>query len=55
MYKRLTRFPDTRGTRIPRVLGVRNNLYNYFAYKSLRRSRIRVKLASPAYLELRII
>ena len=45
-----------RGTGMPRVLGVRNDLNNYFAmYKCLTRSRIRVELASPAYSGLRII
>ena len=44
-----------RGTRIPRLLGVRNYLNNYFAYKRLTTSRIRVELEAPAYLGLRII
>ena len=35
--------PYTRGTRIPRLLGVRNYLNNYFAYKRLTRSRISVE------------
>ena len=40
-----------RGTRIPRPLGVKNYLNNYFAmYKRPTRSRIRVELASPVYL-----
>ena len=47
--------PYMRGTRILRLLGVRNYLNNYFAYKRLTRSRIQVELASPVYLELRII
>ena len=34
--------PDTRGTRIPCLLGVRNYLNNYFAYNRLTCSRIRV-------------
>ena len=42
--------PYTRGSLIPRLRGVRNYLNNYFAYKCLTRSPIRVKLASPAYL-----
>ena len=43
--------PYKRGTRIPRLLGVRNYLNNYFAmYKRLTRSRIRVELASPGYM-----
>ena len=42
--------PYMRGTRIPRLVGVRNYLTNYFTiYKRLTRSRIRVELASPAY------
>ena len=45
-----------RGTRIPRLLEVRNYLNNYRAkYKYLTRSRIRVELASPAYLGLGVI
>ena len=40
----------------PRLLGVRNYFNNYFAmYKRLTYSRIRVKLASHAYLDLGII
>ena len=42
-------------TRIPCLFGARNNLNNYFAYKRPTRSRIRVKLASPAYFWLEII
>ena len=45
----------TCGTRIPCILGVKNYFNNYFAYKPLKRSRIRVQLASPAYLGLGII
>ena len=41
----------TLGTRLPCQFNVRN----YFAYKRLIRSRIRVKFASLAYLGLRII
>ena len=45
--------PYTRGPRIPCLLGVRNYLNNYAAmYKRLTRFRIRVELASPAYLWL---
>ena len=48
--------PCTRGSRIPHLFGVRNYLNNYFAMsKRLTRSRIRVKLAATAYLELGII
>ena len=48
--------PYTRGTCLHRRLGVMNYFNNYFAmYKRLIRSRIRVELASPAYLGLRII
>ena len=48
--------PYTGKTRIPCLLGVRNYLNNYFAmYKRLTHYRIRVKLASPAYLALGII
>ena len=44
-----------RGSRILRLLEVRNYLKNYFAtYKRLKLSRTRVKLASPAYLVLGI-
>ena len=46
--------PYTRGSRIPRLLGIRNYLNNYFAmYKRLTHSRIRVVLTSPAYLGVR--
>ena len=46
----------TRGTRIPRLLGDRNYLNNYFAnYTRLTHSRIRVELASSAFLGLGII
>ena len=45
----------TRGTRIFRLLGVRNYLNNYFAYKRLTRSRICGELESHAYLGLGII
>ena len=42
--------PGTRGPRIPRVLGVRNDSNNYFAmYKLLMHSRIRLELAALAY------
>ena len=34
-----------RETRIPRLLGVKNYLNNYLAYKRLTRSRIRVEIA----------
>ena len=44
-----------RGCRIPLLLGIRNHLNNSFDYKRRSRSSIRVKLASRAYLELRII
>ena len=48
-------FPDTRGTCIPRLLGVKNYVNNYFAmYTRLTRSRMRVDLASFAYLRLGI-
>ena len=44
------------GTRILRLLWVRNYLNNYFAMnKSLTRSRTHMELASPAYLGLGII
>ena len=48
--------PYTRWTRNPRLNGVRNclNIY-FFLYARLTRSRIRVELASLAYLGLRII
>ena len=46
-------FAYTHGSRIPRPLGVRNYLNNSFTmYKRVTRSRIRVELASPAYLGL---
>ena len=46
----------TRGIRIPRLLTVRNNLNNYFFFYEQRMpSRIRVELASLAYLGLGII
>ena len=49
-------FPYTRVTRNPRRHGVKNYLNNYFAmYTWLTRFRIRVELASPAYLGLSII
>ena len=49
-------FQYTHGARIHRLLGVRNYLNNYCAmYKCLMRSRIRVELASPAYMGLGII
>ena len=44
-----------RGSRNSRLLGVRNHLNNYFAYKRLTRTPICVKLASPAYVGLGII
>ena len=48
--------PYTRGTRIPRLLKVRNYINNYLALsKHLTRSIIGVELASAAYLRLRII
>ena len=48
--------PYRRGTRIRRLLGVRNYLNNNFATdKHLKLSRIRVELASPAYLWFGII
>ena len=48
--------PYTRGTRIPRLLGVRDYLNHYIAmYKRLTRSRITVELASPAHFWLRIL
>ena len=69
MYKRLTAskrifchvyasdaLPYTSGIRTPRLLGVKSYLNNYFPiYKRLTGSRIRVELASPAYLGLGII
>ena len=36
-----------RGTRITRVIGVRNYFNKSFVYKRLTRSRIRVELTSP--------
>ena len=55
MYTRLM-ILYTRGTRIPRLLKVKNYSNNYFAiYPRLTRSRIRVELATPAYLGLVII
>ena len=46
----------TRGTRIPRILGVRNYINNYFAmYKRLTRSHIHADLPPPTYLGLGII
>ena len=57
MYKRLTR-SRIRGEREPSPPPTwdRNYLNNYFTmYKRLTRSCIRVELASPAYLELKII
>ena len=49
-------FPCTRVTRIPRLLGVKNYLNNYFSlYTRLMRSRIWVDLSSPTYLGLTII
>ena len=43
--------PYARETRIPRLLGAKNYLINYFAmYTCLTRFRIRVKLASTPYL-----
>ena len=51
MYTRVTRSH----IRMPSLLGVSIYLNNYFAmYKHLTRSRIRVELASPAYLGLEI-
>ena len=55
-YKCLDELPYTRGTRIPYPLGVKNYLNNYLTmYKRLARFRICVELASPVYLELKII
>ena len=49
-------FPYTGGTRIHLLLGVKNYLNNYFAmYICLTRFRIRVELASTAYLGSSII
>ena len=46
--------PYTRGTRMPRLRGVRNYLNNYFAkYKRLARSRIRVKTHMPRVVGVR--
>ena len=48
--------PYTRETRIPRLLEVKNYLNNNFAmYTCLTRFRIRVELASTAYLVSSII
>ena len=45
-----------RGSRIPRLFGVKNYLNYYFAmYKRLTRSRVHVELAFPVYLGLGII
>ena len=57
MYKRLTRFRiRLKLMPPPPLFGVRNYLINYFAMcKRLTLSRIRVDLASPAYLGLGII
>ena len=44
-----------RGTRIPRLLGVKNYLNNYFAYQRLTRFRIDAELEAPAYMGLGII
>ena len=55
MYTCVT-LPHKRESRIPRLLQVKNYLINFFAmYTCLTRFRIREKLASPAYLALRII
>ena len=55
-YKRLDQLPYTRGTRIPPLLGFKNYLNNYVTiYRRLTRSLIRVEVASPAYLRLKII
>ena len=52
MYNRLTH-TRMRGTRIPRLFGVRSYLNNSFSiYKRLTPTRIRVELASRAYLGL---
>ena len=49
-------FTYTRETSIPCLRAVKNYLNSYFnMYKLLTRSRIRVKLAFPAYLGLGII
>ena len=48
--------PYTSGNRIPRLLGVKNYLNNYFSmYKRLTRSCIHVELASLANLGIGII
>ena len=48
--------PYTDGTRIPRLLAVRNYLKNYVAiHKHMTRFRIGVQLGSPVYLGLEII
>ena len=48
--------PYTHGSRIPRLLGVRNYLNNYFSmYMRLTLSRINADLASHTYFWLRII
>ena len=48
--------PYTHGTRIARLLGVRNYLNNYFnIYIRLSHFRIRMELVSPTYLGLGII
>ena len=45
------RLSYTGGTRLPRILGVKNYLNNYFAMNTcLLRYRMRVELASPVYL-----
>ena len=49
-------FPYTPILRIARLFEVKNSLNNYFAmYTCLTRFRIQLKLASTAYLGLRII
>ena len=56
MYKTSDALPNMRGTHLRRLLGVGNYLNNYFfMYTRLTRARIRVDLASPAYLGLGII
>ena len=56
MYTPLTHSRISVELASPRLLEVRNSLKNYIAmYKRLVRSRIRVKLALPAYLGLGII
>ena len=48
--------PNTGGTQIHHLRGVRNYLNNYFAkFKCLTRTRIRVELACPAYMGVGII